>query len=155
MYHFYTDGSTKGNGTQNSYGAWGYVCLNDKEAELARDCAAEKITTNQRMELMALIKACEKASELFDSFTDVTFHSDSAYAMNCYHQHWYVNWQANGWKNSKKQPVANQDLWERLIPHFGKANFHFVKVKGHAGNKWNEVVDTMVQTAAQNLKDGG
>jgi ribonuclease HI len=58
------------------------------------------------------------------------------------------NWRCNGWKNSKKEPVANQDLWEKLIFFFMKApGYDFIKVKGHAGNQYNEMVDKLAVAA--------
>ena len=59
----------------------------------------------------------------------------------------------NGWKNAKKQPVANRDLWERLIKYFEYPEVEFVKVRGHAGNFYNEIVDTMAQNASEALKN--
>ena len=72
-----------------------------------------------------------------DAFARVKIYSDSAYLVNCWKQNWWRGWQANGWKNSKKEPVANPDLWMGLIPFFEKApnGYDFVKVKGHAGNE--------------------
>ena len=64
--------------------------------------------------------------------------------------------QWNGWKNSKKQPVANEDLWTGLIPFFQKVpnGYDFVKVKGHAGNEWNEVVDKLAVRAKESVMNG-
>lgn len=151
-YLYYTDGACKGNGKENSYGAWGFILFDEENNELARDCQSEIQTTNQRQELKAIIKACEHALQYDDGFTDIYIYSDSAYAMNCYSQHWYVNWQTNGWINSKKEPVVNDDLWRLLIPYFGKANYHFIKVKGHSNNYKNNLVDEMVQSKAANLR---
>ena len=82
----------------------------------------------------------------------VIVYSDSAYCVNCYVQKWYRRWMINGWKTSKKEPVANKELWKRLIPFFEKDNFTFFKVKGHSGNKekhgyWNDIVDKMAVDA--------
>ena len=119
---------------------------------IAQDSGGEIGTTNQRMELTAALKACQEVDKL-DAFARVKIYSDSAYLVNCWKQHWWRAWQANGWKNSKKQPVANPDLWMGLIPFFEKApnGYDFIKVKGHAGNKWNEVVDKMAVRAKEAL----
>ena len=103
------------------------------------------------MEIIFLFnKICSIAEFPTDS---VVVYTDSAYLHNCYQQKWYVNWQKNGWKNAKKQPVANQDLWKMLIPYFETFGIDFVKVKGHAGNQWNEYVDDLAQTAAARLQE--
>ena len=70
----------------------------------------------------------------------ITVYTDSAYLANCVKQKWYNKWLVNGWINSKKEPVANKNLWKSLIPFFEAENIEFVKVKGHAGNKYNEIV---------------
>ena len=154
IFDIYCDGSTRGNGQENSVGAWAYVVY-EGENEVVRDCKAEKNTTNQRMELTAAIEALEHVfyHEICVPFDKVRVYTDSAYLHNCYAQKWYVNWQANGWKNAKKQPVANRDLWERLIKYFEMWEVEFVKVKGHAGNERNEIVDTMAQRASEALKN--
>jgi hypothetical protein len=80
----------------------------------------------------------------------VEIFSDSAYLINCCKAAWWKTWARNGWKNSKKQPVANQDLWERLIPYFKDTeHFTFTKVKGHAGDRYNEQVDGMAVRARE------
>lgn len=154
-YDVYCDGSTKGNGKENSVGAWAYVVVNGQYNSMSFvDVQAVKETTNQRMELCAAIEALTKICAICVFPEDqVVVHTDSAYLHNCYQQKWYENWQKNGWKNSKKQPVANQDLWEMLIPYFEKFGIDFVKVKGHAGDQWNEYVDDLAQTAAARLQE--
>jgi ribonuclease HI len=78
---------------------------------------------------------------------EIVVYSDSAYVINCYKQKWYKKWQVNGWINSKKQPVANKELWEQLIPYFENPFFSFEKVAGHADNKYNNLVDEMAVKA--------
>lgn len=150
LFKIYSDGSTRGNGKENAVGAWAYVVLNDKEEMIHKDCQTEVNTTNQRMELTAAAEALEYLTynELVVPFDRIELYTDSAYLCNCYMQKWYINWRASGWVNSKKQPVANRDLWERLIKFFDMPEVEIKKLKGHAGNKWNEVVDTMAQTAS-------
>ena len=153
-FEVYSDGSTRGNGQENSVGAWAYVILNEGK-EIHKECVAEANTTNQRMELTAAAEALEYLfyNHLAIPFDRVIVYTDSAYLHNCYVQKWYVNWQNNGWKNAKKQPVANKDLWERLIRFFESPEVEFIKVKGHADNKWNNVVDEMAQNASLKLKE--
>ena len=146
MYEIYTDGATSGNGKTDAPGGWAYVILKDGYL-VSQNSGGEKGTTNQRMELTAALKACEEI-EAMDGFATVKLYSDSAYLINCYKQNWWKNWRANGWRNSKKEPVANQDLWEKLIRYFMMTpSYDFIKVKGHAGNEYNEMVDKLAVAA--------
>jgi ribonuclease HI len=146
MYEIFCDGATSGNGKADAPGGWAYVVLSDGIPMLS-DSGGERGTTNQRMELTAALQACE-AIEAIDPFATVKLYSDSAYLIRCFKENWWKNWRANGWKNSKKEPVANQDLWEKLIYFFMKApGYEFIKVKGHAGNVYNEQVDKMAVAA--------
>lgn len=151
----YCDGSARSNGYANAVGAWAYVVLNDKEEILVEKCTAVKGATNQQMELMAAAEALEYLiyNELIVPFDRVEVVTDSAYLHNCVKQKWYVNWEKNGWKNAKKQPVANRELWERLIKFFEMPEVEFVKTRGHAGVPWNEHVDAMAQKASLAAKE--
>ena len=151
-FEIYCDGSTRGNGKENAVGAWAYL-IHENGNVLRTDKDAEKNTTNQRMELTAAINALDWATqEIVNPFDRLIVYTDSAYLHNCYMQKWYKNWEINGWKNSKKQPVANQDLWERLIKYFEMPEVEFVKVKGHANDYYNNIVDEMAQTASAKLR---
>ena len=151
----YCDGSTRNNGYENAVGAWAYVVLNDKEEIVHKNCMSVKGATNQQMELIAAAEAIEYLfnNELVVPFDTVNVYTDSAYLHNCYTQKWYKSWQMNGLKNSKKQPVANKELWERLIQWFEMPEINFIKTRGHAGVKWNEYVDTMAQSASLAAKE--
>lgn len=153
-FEVYCDGSTRGNGKENAVGAWAYLVLCG-DTKIYQSCQAEANTTNQRMELTAAAEALEYLfyNHLAIPFDSIVVYTDSAYLYNCYTQKWYVNWQNNGWRNSKKEPVANQDLWERLVRFFEAPEVEFIKVKGHAGNMYNEVVDGLAQNASQKLKE--
>ena len=105
---------------------------------------------------MELIAAAEALEYLFYNHLAVPFdrvivYTDSAYLHNCYTQKWYRNWQMNGWRNAKKEKVANQDLWERLVHFFEAPEVEFVKVKGHADNEWNNYVDNLAQSTSANV----
>ena len=154
IFEVYTDGSTKNNGYENSVGGWAYS-VSESGRRITCDSGAEFNTTNQRMELTAAIKALEYVMYEFavPNIDKVIIYTDSAYLHNCYTQKWYVNWKKNGWKNAKKQPVANQDLWEKLIQWFETPEVDFQKVKGHAGNTGNENVDALAQKAADSLRN--
>lgn len=145
----YTDGATSNNGYADARGGWAWVIIEDKNDEcFVIDSGAglvEENATNNICELMAVIDACAHTK----SDTSYTVYSDSAYIINCYKQKWYKKWQQNGWITSKKQPVANKELWEQLIPYFENQNFNFTKVLAHVGNKFNEMVDKMAVAARE------
>jgi len=96
-----------------------------REKEL---CGGEENTTNNRMELTALLEALKALKE---SGLKLNIFSDSSYLINCFKNEWYVKWRSNGWKNSKKQPVENQDLWEKLLELLEKNDREFFLIKGH------------------------
>lgn len=134
----YTDGACSGN---PGPGGWAAVLTYDeKTKELS---GGELNTTNQRMELRAPLEAlrCLKYP------CQVVICSDSAYLINCFRQRWYVSWQKNGWKNSKKEPVVNRDLWESLLEEVDRHQVSFEKVKGHAGVDLNERCDELARAA--------
>lgn len=152
IFEVYSDGSTRNNGRADAVGSWAYVVLNEGK-KIYEDCRVEVGTTNQRMELIAAAEALEYLfyNHLAIPFDRVVVYTDSAYLHNCYTQKWYRNWQMNGWRNAKKEPVANQDLWERLVRFFEAPEVEFVKVKGHANNEWNNYVDGLAQGASANI----
>lgn len=135
----YTDGACSGN---PGPGGWGAVLFyGEHTRELS---GGEEDTTNQRMELTAVIEAL-RALKVSD--WPVTVYTDSAYVVNAFAQNWIDNWQRNGWKNSKKEAVANQDLWKELIALMKKNRVKIAKVKGHAGDRWNERCDELARAA--------
>lgn len=151
MYEIYTDGAVSGNGKAGAPGGWAFVILKNGEQVIA-DSGGEVGTTNQRMELIAAINAC-RALEKVDGFGLAAIYSDSAYLVNCVNQNWWRAWKRNNWLNSKKEPVANRELWEQLIPYFENSlKYKFIKVKGHNGvdtpeSYWNDIVDKMAVNA--------
>ena len=100
-------------------------------------------TTNQRMELTAAIKGLEQLKVP----CTVKLFSDSAYLINGFTQGWIDNWQRNGWRNSRGEPVKNADLWKTLLELSQKHNIHWIKVKGHSTNKWNNRCDELARQA--------
>lgn len=108
-------------------------------------------TTNQRMELLAAIKALETLK----TRCRVNLHSDSAYLVNAFKQDWFSGWLKRGWRNSKNQPVSNQDLWEQLLELNKLHEITWVKVKGHSDNKWNNRCDELAKAAIKNSIAGG
>ncbi|MCB9088438.1 MAG: ribonuclease HI [Calditrichae bacterium] len=142
----YCDGACAGNQNQRNIGGWGVVIR--QAGKTRRLYGGEKNTTNNRMELTACIKALEAVE---GAEAPIEIYSDSAYLVNCFQQRWYVNWQRNGWKNAKKQPVENQDLWQRILALVGKAKVSFHKVKGHAGVELNELADGLANRGMDEL----
>ncbi len=130
----YTDGACSGN---PGPGGWGAILMyGEHRKELS---GGEKQTTNNRMELMAVIcalKALKKPCK-------VNLYSDSAYVVNAFNQNWIIGWQRNGWKNSAKVPVANIDLWQELLSLTNTHVVRFIKVKGHADNEFNNRCDEL------------
>jgi len=147
----YTDGSLKKLGRFTTFGGWAFIALQDNRI-LYEAANGESNTTNQRMELQAILEGLKYAYSVRRPMEKVILYSDSAYAINCYNQEWYTKWIANGWYNSQGQPVANQDLWEQIIPFFDNFWYTFRKVPGHAGCLWNEKCDELAQNAALQQK---
>lgn len=133
----YTDGACSGN---PGPGGWGAILVyQGKEKELY---GSAQNTTNQRMEIQAVI---EGLKALKVKGWEVRVYSDSAYVVNAFHQDWLGKWQANGWKNSKKDEVANRDLWQELIDLCRQNRVVMHKVKGHAGHEYNERCDQLAR----------
>jgi ribonuclease HI len=134
----YCDGACSGNQFNSNKGGWGAVLkYKDHTKEI---CGGEKNTTNQKMELTAAIKALE---EIKIKNVPIEIYSDSAYLVNCMKQKWYFKWQQNGWINSKKEPVANKELWTRLLELIKIYKVDFHKVVGHSGDELNEMADQL------------
>ncbi|MGH9102890.1 MAG: ribonuclease H family protein [Acidimicrobiales bacterium] len=103
---------------------------------------AEVHTTNQRMEISA---AAAAIAALRGRLCVV---SDSTYVVNCFRQRWWEGWQRRGWRNSKGDPVANQDLWRPMVEEALRREVRFRWVKGHGGDPMNELVDRLAREAA-------
>ncbi|MEG1478444.1 MAG: ribonuclease HI [Clostridiales bacterium] len=139
----YTDGACSGN---PGAGGWGAVLrFQDKEKEIS---GYDPYSTNQKMELTAALQALTLLKEP----CEIALHSDSAYLIRGFTEHWVDNWEKNGWKNSKKEPVANQDLWKALIKENNRHTIKWVKVKGHSDNELNNRCDTLATDAIKNNK---
>lgn len=137
MNRFHTDGACRGN---PGPGGWAWASGPSEYAS-----GAEGHTTNQRMEIQAVIEALREHPE-----GPIEIVSDSTYVVKCFHDSWYVGWRRRGWRNSKGQRVANQDLWEVLLPlalESGR-DVTFSWVKGHSGDRMNDFVDELATAAA-------
>jgi len=122
----YTDGGCAGNQNEENLGGWGAVLeYGSASKELF---GAEANTTNNRMEMTALLEAFRAIRK--DGQTIQVF-SDSSYLMDCFRKGWYRGWLTNGWKTAKKTPVENRDLWQELLPYLNRHDIQFYRVKGH------------------------
>ena len=138
----FTDGACSGN---PGPGGWGALlrCKN-VEKELS---GGEKETTNNRMELTAVINALSALK----TECNVSLYTDSKYVMNGINE-WLPNWKKNGWKTSnKKSAVKNVDLWQQLDELCSRHQIRWIWVKGHAGHPENERVDELARQAIANL----
>ncbi|MCQ8186383.1 ribonuclease HI [Parvularcula maris] len=135
MIEAYTDGACSGN---PGPGGWG-VLLTGKGAERTF-CGGEAQTTNNRMELMAAIRALEETA----SEGPIRITTDSQYVKNGVTT-WVHGWKRNGWKTAAKKPVKNQDLWQRLDDLASSRDVTWAWVKGHAGHEGNEAADQLAR----------
>jgi len=130
----YTDGACSGNPGK---GGWGAVLIYGKFKKEMSGGEAE--TTNNRMELTAVIKALQALNEP----CEVSLTTDSKYVCDAVNQRWVYAWRKNSWKKADKKPALNVDLWEELLPLLEKHTVTFHWVKGHAGHAYNERCDEL------------
>lgn len=130
----YTDGACSGN---PGPGGWAWIVPDGSFA-----AGGEDPSTNQRMELTAVIEAVRA----LDGPLEII--SDSTYVVNCFRDRWWEGWLKRGWVNSQRKPVANRDLWEPLIGMYRERDLVFRWVKAHDGDHWNELADRLAVEAA-------
>lgn len=138
----YTDGSCLGN---PGPGGWGAICINDSDGHFFRVCGGDIHTTNNIMELTAVIRGLERHWS-----SPVTVYTDSQYVKNGITQ-WINKWKRNGWKTANGSDVKNKQLWEtldKLVTNHVK----FEWVKAHNGDKFNEEVDDLARRTAELIK---
>ena len=137
----YTDGACSGN---PGPGGWGAVLrYGDVVKELH---GGERLTTNNRMELMAAIQALETLSRS----SQVRLHTDSKYLLDGVTK-WLGGWQRNGWLTAAKKPVKNEDLWRRLVAAMDGHDVTWLWVKGHAGDPGNERADALARRGIEEV----
>lgn len=150
---FYTDGAFS---SKSQMGGWAAICLEDGMI-IDEKTGYEPYSTNNRMELTALLSALENADTIESTNTKVTIYTDSAYVANAFNDRWYAKWMKNGWKTADKQDVKNQDLWLRLVALYiklkDKLQLEIVKVPAHKNNEWNNYVDLLAQKSRRKLED--
>ena len=137
----YTDGACAGN---TGIGGWGVVILKNSENPIFLN-GGELETTNNRMELMAAIKALA----YFNQPTNISLFTDSKYVKDGI-ESWIIKWKNNNWKTSSKKPVKNKDLWIKLDTHIKLHNINWIWVKGHSGQKYNEQADYLARKFIEN-----
>lgn len=135
----FTDGACLGNPGPGGYGA--VLLHGDERREFS---GGRKLTTNNRMELLACIVALEELAE--PSVVSIT--TDSRYVHDAIEKRWLASWQKKGWVNAERKPVKNQDLWLRLLPLLSRHKVKFSWVRGHTGHPENERCDVLARQAA-------
>jgi len=138
----FTDGACKGNPGPGGWGA--LIRAGGHEKELS---GGERLTTNNRMELMAPIKALEALNRP----CEIVLYTDSRYVMDGITK-WILGWKRNGWKTASKQPVKNADLWMALDAAVKPHKIEWQWVKGHSGHPENERVDRLACDAANGFR---
>lgn len=147
----FTDGACSGN---PGPGGWA-SCI------LLKDCqkmfsGGAKETTNNRMELTSVIKAIQAAYKE-EECKEIEIFSDSAYVVNAINSNWLAKWKGNDWKNSEYKDIKNKDLWVELSEELEllssfDINITIIKVKGHSGNFFNELVDKVAKKEVEKYK---
>ena len=138
----YTDGACSGN---PGPGGWGALLMyKGTKKEIS---GGKENTTNNVMELTAVIEGLK----LLKYPCKVKLYSDSAYVVNAFNQKWIYGWIKNGWKNSSKEPVKNKELWQELYDLTKVHEVEFIKVKGHADNKFNNRCDELARKAIKEI----
>ena len=141
----YTDGAARGN--PDGPGGYGTILsfVDSKGQEHIRELSAGyQKTTNNRMEMMAVIAGLEALSRP----CEITVYSDSQYVVKAFNEHWLDGWIKKGWKRGKNEPVKNVDLWKRMLAAKEPHQVSFQWVKGHNGHPQNERCDELATTAA-------
>ena len=140
----FTDGACSGN---PGPGGWGAILrYNGHEKEL---CGGEAETTNNRMELTAVIEGLYALKEP----CEIELFTDSKYVCDAVAKRWVYSWKSNGWKKADKKPALNVDLWEKLLELLDTHKVNFNWIKGHAGHPENERCDTLAVEYYQKLKN--
>ena len=137
--NIFTDGACLGN---PGPGGYAYILLYAQHEK--KGSAGYRLTTNNRMELRAVIEGLRQLKKK----CSVTVFSDSKYVCDAINKKWLEKWDKNGWRSSDKKPVKNKDLWIELKELLNGHSVIFEWLKGHAGNKYNELCDQLANSAA-------
>lgn len=140
----YADGACKGNPGPGGWGAW--ISMGGHSKEL---CGGEPVTTNNRMELTAVIRALQALKRA----CDVRVYTDSVYVQKGMTE-WIASWKKRGWRTADKKPVKNDDLWQELDAIAQQHNIEWLWVKGHAGDAGNERADALANQGVAQVMHG-
>jgi ribonuclease HI len=140
----YADGACKGNPGPGGWGAW--ISMGDHSKEL---CGGESVTTNNRMELMAVIRALQALKRA----CNVKVYTDSVYVQKGMTE-WIEGWKKRGWRTADKKPVKNDDLWQELDASAQQHKIEWLWVKGHAGDAGNERADALANQGVAQVMHG-
>ena len=150
----FTDGACSEN---PGPGGWGAVFNTDDKCLTISGYKLE--TTNNRMELQAVVESIKKILSLkAPEDNDYKLYSDSAYVVNAINNYWVEKWKMNGWKTTKLDDVKNKDFWEQFMFYRTRARslgvyIQFIKIKGHSGNTFNEMVDKLAKSEVLKAKE--
>ena len=136
----YTDGACSGN---PGPGGWGAMLMFDGKVKEISGSSPD--TTNNRMEMRAVIEALRALKRPCVA----KIHSDSALIVNAFNKGWVRNWQRRSWRKSDKKPVENKELWQEMLAVMAPHEVHFIKVKGHSDNPYNNRVDELAVAASK------
>jgi ribonuclease HI len=152
----YTDGACINNKTNEGYGAWSFFILNEKGEELIHKFGQERNTTNNRMEMRAVIEALKTIQEKYDINNNVIIYCDNNYVNDGASQ-WIYNWEKRGWKfkgkKRSRKEIKNLDLWKEIFELNKQQTISYRWVKGHSGDYWNERCDVVAESMAEVLRD--
>ena len=145
LIRIYTDGACSGNP-----GPGGWAAMWNTDTSCREFSGHDTSTTNNRMELYAILRMLERIHTKGRKTDKYVIYSDSAYCVNSIANQWLDRWKASGWKTKQKQDIKNRDLWEKVDAYLQRIrasgkSVMFVKVKGHAGNTFNEMVDKLAR----------
>ena len=151
----FTDGACSENP-----GPGGWAAVFNSENKCNTISGNEMMTTNNRMELKAVIESYKKVlSKAPNNNIKFELYSDSAYVVNSINNGWLDKWQQNNWKTTRNEDIKNRDLWEELVALRSKAEssniyIKIIKIKGHTGNTFNELVDKVAKEESIKAKEG-
>lgn len=151
----FTDGACSGN---PGPGGWAAIFNTDKECNIIK--GYEENTTNNRMELTAVVMAMERIHRSHENGNVYELFSDSAYVVNSINNAWIKVWKSNDWKTTRNEDIKNKDLWDRYLKVIEELNknkivLKIIKIKGHTGNAFNEYVDKLAKEEVLKAKKYG
>ena len=146
----WADGGCRNNGKPDALGGWGWVAVGfASDSEISSGYGYHKdLKTNNQNEIASITDALKKILYVKEG-AKIQVCMDSSYVVSCFNSNWRANWEKNGWKNSKKKPVENKELWISLFKEVDRIGscLTFSKTKGHSGIKWNERADELANKA--------